>query len=177
MANTAFIGRGWLLYMGALPGAAPHRHHALQIVLARRGLLDHVTSEQLHSFDTALLGFYRKAGAELVREQMERNFIGSHPYDVCAAGLVIWPDRQFDQEVVADLNRTHLVRPVPVSLARSAGLDARSIDRVVFARSRTTWDQWTSLWHVHASGEGDEEPPLACMPSASLSLLAQGSGG
>ena len=40
MANTAFIGRGWLLYMGALPGAAPHRHHALQIVLARRGLLE-----------------------------------------------------------------------------------------------------------------------------------------
>ena len=40
MANTAFIGRGWLLYTGTLPGAAPHRHHALQVVLARRGLLE-----------------------------------------------------------------------------------------------------------------------------------------
>ena len=54
------------------------------VTVADRGLLCNVTPEQLHSFDTALLGFYRKAGVEIVREQLERNLVGNYPYDVRA---------------------------------------------------------------------------------------------
>ena len=74
------------------------------------GWLSSVTPELQHSFETALLGFYRKAGVELVREQLERRLVGRHPYDINAEGLVIWPEGQFDKEVTVDLHRRHQVR-------------------------------------------------------------------
>lgn len=36
-SGTVFIGSGWLLYSGPVGRASPHRHHAVQVVVARGG--------------------------------------------------------------------------------------------------------------------------------------------
>ena len=141
------------------------------VTVADRGLLRNVTSEQLHSFDTALLGFYRKAGVEIVREQVERNLVGNYPYDVCAAGLVIWPEVQFEREVTVDLHRPHQVRPLPSPLAITFGISPASAENVLFSKSDTNWYEWGRLWHVAADDTDGERFPLACVQSARLSLL------
>ncbi len=50
--------------------------------------------EQKNSFENALDGFYRKCSVDLVREQIESNFVGERPYDVQSTGLIVWSDSQ-----------------------------------------------------------------------------------
>jgi hypothetical protein len=144
----------------------------LVATVAQQGWLSNVTPEMVHSFETAIRGFYAKAGVDLVREQMERNLIGVHPYDVCDAGLVVWPDRQFDREIHIDLYRRHQIRPTPVSMSASYGLQPVSREAVVFAESRTRWSDWQQVWAAPMDSESSTRLPLACMQSARASLLA-----
>ncbi len=139
--------------------------------VAQHGWLDFVIPEQLHSFETALRGFYKKAGVELVREQMERRLIGRHPYDICNAGLAVWPDRQFDRQIIYDLHRRHQIRPSPPSLAASYGLQSASRESVVFAESELLWAEWKQLWATPENSESAHQLPLACMQSAQMSLI------
>lgn len=145
--------------------------HWIVVTVAEPGLLRHVTAAQLHSFDTALLGFYRKAGVELVREQLERSLVGSHPYDVRSDGLIIWPESSFDREVTVNLLRPHQVRPLPAPLAVTFGFSPTSVENVIFSRSRTNWYEWARLWHVNPTDTDGDRLPLACLQSARLSLL------
>ncbi|MEO2029481.1 MAG: hypothetical protein ABGZ23_26720 [Fuerstiella sp.] len=144
----------------------------LVTTLAHPGWLSNVTPEMGHSFETALRGFYAKAGVDLVREQMERNLIGPHPYDVCGTGLIVWPDRQFDREIHIDLHRRHQIRPTPVSMSASYGLQPVSREAVVFAESHTRWVEWQQVWATPVDSESSTPLPLACMQSARASLLA-----
>ena len=142
--------------------------------IAQHGWLDTVSPEMQHSFETALRGFYVKAGIELVREQMERNLVGQHPYDVCGAGLAIWPDRQLDREITVDLHRRHQIRPTPASMAASYGLVPVSREAVVFSELGFRWVDWKRVWAVPEDSESANPLPLACMQSARASLLSSG---
>lgn len=143
----------------------------LVATVAEHGWLDFVTPEQLHSFETALRGFYKKASVDLVREQLERRLIGHHPYDVCDQGLAIWPDRQFDREIICNLHRRHQIRPSPPSLAASYGLQPASRESVVFAESELPWVEWKQLWATPENSESAHQLPLACMQSARTALI------
>ena len=142
--------------------------------VAQYGWLKTITPEMQHSFETALRGFYVKAGIDLVREQMERSLIGVHPYDVCGTGLAIWPDRQFDREITVDLNRRHQIRPFPPSMASSYGIRAVSREAVVFSAVGFRWVDWKRVWAVPQDSESAVPLPLACMQSARTSLLSSG---
>ena len=147
------------------------QNHWIVVTVAELGILRNVSREQLHSFDTALLGFYRKAGVEIVREQLERNLVGKHPYDVVSAGLVIWPEARFDHEVTVDLNRPHQIWPLPTPLAVTFGISPTSAESVLFSKSNTNWYEWGRLWHVDSENTDGDHLPLACVQSARLSLL------
>lgn len=137
------------------------------------GWLDQASPEQQHSFESALLGFYRKAGVELVREQMERNLIGKHEYDICETGIMIWPEAQFDREITVDLNRRHQLRPTPTSLAASYGLQPVARESVVFSQSEIPWADWKQLWASPLGEDGKPSLPMACVQSARLSLISR----
>lgn len=142
--------------------------------VAEHGWLNSINPEMLHSFETALRGFYKKAGVELVREQVERNITGPHPYDVCRLGLLIWPDRQFGREISVDLNRRHQLRPVPVSMAASYGIQPLSREGGVFAETDVRWTDWQRVWATPEDSESSNPLPLACMQSARASLISNG---
>ena len=155
----------------------------LVATVATQGWLRKAAPEQMHSFETALRGFYQKAGVELVREQMERQLVGTHPYDIAAAGLLIWPERQFDQEIVCDLHRRHQIRPTPAARAADYSLHPVSRDLVVFSESKLPWAEWQELWknpvvNSEHTETGAPVPsnslPLACYQSAKNSLLQHG---
>ncbi|MCA9050404.1 MAG: hypothetical protein KDA89_16825, partial [Planctomycetaceae bacterium] len=147
--------------------------HWLVAVVASPGWLKAATPEQVHSFETALQGFYCKAGVELVREQLERSLIGIHPYDICDSGLVIWPDGLFDREVRVDLNRRHQLRPLPSSLAATYGLQPASRDSVVFSESPLLWTEWETVWSsaTDSGAASDGALPLACVQSVRAGLI------
>lgn len=135
------------------------------------GWLNAANPEMRNSFEAALRGFYHKAGADFVREQMEHHFIRNHPYDFNDAGLVIWPDGKFESPVRVDLYRRHQLRPVPATKAAEFGLQPISREAVVFAENRMLWKDWKAIWATPENSESSNPLPLASLQSASMTLL------
>lgn len=115
--------------------------------IAQSGWLKSVSDEQWNSFCNAVEGFYRKSGIELVREQLENSFTKRYPYDIDASGLLIWPSKSFDVELVTDLNAEGDLRPVPEYKADEAGLQPTNRERVIFSSTSTIWADWEGLWN------------------------------
>ena len=135
------------------------------------GWLRFASADQLRSFQNAIEGFYRKGGIDLVREQLETNFIHNHPYDINAEGLAIWPNGMFSYELQVDLNRTGPIRPVPSSEASAAGINSAEREAVVFSESNTHWVDWEALWTIPANSASSKSLPAACSQKSSLPVI------
>nr|MCU0713940.1 AEC family transporter [Pirellula sp.] len=114
--------------------------------ISQIGWLKSASDEQWNSFCNAVEGFYRKSGIELVREQIERAFTKRYPYDVDSVGLLVWPSKSFDIEIVTDLMAEGDLRPMPEAQAAEAGLQPTPRERVIFESTSTTWSDWETLW-------------------------------
>lgn len=134
------------------------------------GWLKFASSEQIRSLEYALEGFYRKAGIDLVREQIEKHLIHQHQYDINADGLAIWPNQLFHREILVDLNRRVMLRPSPAGEAAVHGLQPVLRADVVFADSETTWNAWEDLWRPGSPANPDSLPP-ACTTRCRHTLL------
>ena len=135
------------------------------------GWLRFASADQLRSFQNAIEGFYRKGGIDLVREQLEANFIHNHPYDINAEGLAIWPNGMFSYELQVDLNRAGPIRPVPSSEAAAAGINSAERDAVVFSESQTHWVDWEALWTIPANSASPKSLPAACSQKSSMPVI------
>ncbi len=135
------------------------------------GWLRFASADQIRSFQNAIEGFYRKGGIDLVREQLESNFIHHHPYDINAEGLAIWPNGMFSYELQVDLNRTGPIRPVPSSEAAAAGINSAERAAVVFSESQTPWIEWEALWTIPANSASPKSLPAACSQKSSLPVI------
>ena len=114
--------------------------------LSQTGWLRTVSKEQGNSFLNALEGFYRKCGIDLVREQLETNLTQQHPYDIDSVGLIVWPTKRFDVEIVADLEAEITIIPLPAFQAAEAGLAPIQRERLVFSATHTDWNEWEKIW-------------------------------
>ena len=139
--------------------------------VSEAGWLNSANPEMRNSFEAALRGFYHKAGVDFVREQMEHQFIRNHPYDFNDAGLVIWPEAQFDVPIRVDLFRRHQLRPIPATKAAAFGLQPISREAVVFSENPMKWKDWKAIWATPENSESSQPLPLACLQSASMTLL------
>lgn len=139
--------------------------------VAESGWLRFASTDQLKSFQNALQGFYRKSGIDLVREQLEANFAGIHPYDINSAGFTIWPNGDFDKELTVDLSGKGAVRPLPIHEATAAGLLQTDRDAVLFNESLTEWTHWQYLWTPGESAGGVRSLPPACSQTPAEPVL------
>ena len=135
------------------------------------GWLRFASNDQVKSFQNALQGFYRKSGIDLVREQLEVNFVHRHPYDINAEGFAIWPNGQFEKELSVDLSRKGQVRPSPANEATAAGIIPTDRDAVVFNESRTEWIHWQYLWTPTDFAGGAQSLPPACSQTPAEPVL------
>lgn len=135
------------------------------------GWLRFASADQLRSFQNAIEGFYRKGGIDLVREQLQTNFIHNHPYDINADGLAIWPNGMFSYELQVDLNRAGPIRPIPASEASAAGINTAEREAVVFSESQTHWSDWEALWTVPVNSASSRALPAACSQKSSLPVI------
>jgi len=130
------------------------------------GWLRYASADQVRSFQNALEGFYRKAGIDVIREQLQARFIHQHPYDINAEGLAIWPNGDFRQEIAVDLNRKGPVRAIPAGEAAAAGINSMEREAVVFSESQTDWDHWRFLWTIDFTELSRSVPPACRQPAA-----------
>ena len=109
----------------------------------------------------ALSGFYRLAGVDLIREQINAALGSSQmPYDVADHGLVVWPDDHYGDEALYHLHRKGTLRPTPRSVVRTYGLQILGREQLVFSQTPVGRDAWEARW----AGGGHEATPL--LPAA-----------
>ncbi|HET6327648.1 MAG TPA: hypothetical protein VFG04_23395 [Planctomycetaceae bacterium] len=123
----------------------------------RSGWLRSLNPAQLATLRGLLVGFYRVAGADLVREQIVA-CLGpeARPYDVTEAGLVLLPRPGRNGSTVYDLDESPQIVPqvlggarIDADAAYSASVGCESL---VFGQTRTPWSDWVTAWSLEESG-------------------------
>jgi hypothetical protein len=94
--------------------------------------LTYLTAEQGMAFRDALGGFYKQAGVDAVREQIESQLPPGAVYDLTEKSLVVWPLPGQNGETVHDLE------------------DDAQKDALLFSATPIRWDDWVQTWqHDH----------------------------
>ncbi len=110
--------------------------------LPEPGFFARARGEARDSLHGALLGFYKLAGAELIREQLEDALGRPAAYDISDGCLNVWPREDAADEVQYPLAGATL-EPRPVVGATS--LPPVPAARVLFTRS-LRWEDWRQFW-------------------------------
>ena len=114
--------------------------------VATPGFIGALAAKPRAVLETALAGLYKKAGVDLVREQIEALLGEGVPYDVAAEGLVAWPGDGYESEVIYDLGGTGQLigttRGAPLAKAPPT-LDAA---KLMFRRQEIRWTAWVEAF-------------------------------
>lgn len=114
---------------------------------------------QMETFRTALGGLYKRAGVDLVHEQIESCFEPhTFSYDVGDRGLIVWPDPGFETEVRYDLQQRPVLNPRPRMAAQSFEMPRIDSAQLIFAESAIPWRLWVGAWENFA--QGTPAPPV-----------------
>ena len=133
--------------------------------VSRAGWTGELPRERADSLVAALVGLYRMAGVDLVREQVDSLF-GPLPvhWDVRGEHLVVWPDDHFAAEAKYDLGPGPLVPQADgedgtstngdaVATAAPAGLPVLEGRKLLLPLAPVEWDAWVRAWEP-ASSDG-----------------------
>nr|HEX4315175.1 hypothetical protein [Kofleriaceae bacterium] len=135
--------------------------------IRERGWLAQLDARRRAIFELALAGFYRLAGVDLVREQLE-SVLGTAPgrstYDIAGDGLILWPGGDYASEVVYDLQSRSLAPHVRGS-EPPGEIPTFTGRRALFGREAIAWSQWESAWERVDSTDGGDVPRVAVGPS------------
>lgn len=113
----------------------------------------------------ALIGFYRLAGVDLVREQIAATFASNVvPYDVSEAGLLVWPDGKYEEEAVYNLSQGPLIRPYPRQVASRFSLPVVNAESLIFALTPLPWKTWQEQWDESATSRQPVLPDRVTWP-------------
>lgn len=116
------------------------------------GWVKELTPSQQDTLLTALVGFYKLAGVDMVREQITASFAPRRiPYDVTEDGLVVWPDGEYREEATYNLWHHQVIRPYPRSVARNYLLPTLNADSLLFVQTPLSWDVWAARWDTDRS--------------------------
>jgi hypothetical protein len=119
-----------------------------------RTWLARLTPRQVRVFKDALAGFYKLAGADLVREQVEAALPAGAWYDLTEEGLVVGSDAAPGGAVVYHLDEGPDLRPHGTGAARPVDLRVLRARELVFAETPIAWKDWVETWERDHDGQG-----------------------
>ncbi len=122
---------------------------------AAPGFLTALTDEQARVFANALAYLHKRAGVNLVWEQVRAAIPKEAQHaDISPEGLLVWYGARDSTPILYDIADLALrLRPrVPGQRQPTTGptLDA---SRLLFDRTRITWTEWTEVWRAPAPGD------------------------
>jgi len=117
----------------------------------RRGWIDHLSYQRRHTLASAMAGFYKMAGVDLVREQIESQLEpGSPGYEITDEALIVWPRQNAPRHVY----RLHDWPAADATAAQSPGDEPASGDRDgwIFSATPISWRRWVVTWELDQLG-------------------------
>jgi hypothetical protein len=116
------------------------------------GWLPRLSEEQQHRFRLALAGWYRKAGVDLLREEVAAR-LGSScpPYDITDLGLLVWPGHDYHTEVVYDLEDEPRLSPQVMHGSPSNQMPELDANQLLLSRRDMAWSDWVAAWEADAA--------------------------
>lgn len=119
------------------------------------GWIGRLQSHQRLVLMTAIIGLYKSAGVQLVRQQIESELPPPAPwYDVSAERLVVWPDREGDVEVLYDLREEQWIAPQAVRGLSRRRMPTIDRQRLIFSAVPVAWWRWVEAWNQDIAGQG-----------------------
>jgi hypothetical protein len=132
------------------------------------GWLDGLGAEACAAVRDALAGLYKRAGVDLVRQQIEAVLPpGRPPYDIGDEGLVLWPGGAYRAEVLYPLTRGPALPPVVTIPPVPGRLEPLDANRLLLSRYLLHWSRWVEIWERDRRGEGHPEaavPGMVLLP-------------
>jgi hypothetical protein len=123
--------------------------------LNERGWFDQIAEMPREAVTTALVGLYKLAGIDIVREQVHANV--PRPiscFDLTAHDLVLWLDRRHGTAVLYDLKDLYgRLRPRTPDNERATDWPVLEAKRLIFSQMAITWDQWVESWQDQTPGD------------------------
>ena len=110
--------------------------------ITKTGWISELTMEQRQLFKTAVLGFYKLCGVEVVREQLESALRRDLPYDIQEDNLVVWLGGHFEYEATYNLSETRNLTARPTRLAEQFHLPRFQAEELLFQHISISWKSW-----------------------------------
>ncbi len=119
--------------------------------IRRSGWIDKLDAKQRGIFEIALAGFYKLAGVDVVREQVEAALGSALQYDVADEGMVVWPGDGYETEAVYDL-RSDKLQPSVRGAKLASQPPVLAGRHAVYGREPLRWATWEATWQTLADG-------------------------
>jgi hypothetical protein len=141
------------------------------------GWLDRLTVPQRQAVTTALAGFYKLAGVDLVREQVRANLPPAVPgYEVTSRGLLLWLNQRNGHVLVYDLHDSKgAVKPRTLDGIPAPDGPVLDVNRVSFTRVPISWKQWVETWEQEQNGQAPKplfSPDVRLLPAGPTAAAA-----
>ena len=129
--------------------------------VATPGFIDALPNDHHATLEIALAGLYKRAGVDIVREQVEALLGPGIAYDIGAEGLVVWPGTGYQTEVVYGLGGSGSVAGVTRGEPLAEPPAALDTGRLLFSRQRVLWSSWIDAFR----DDRDTSPRVVYGPS------------
>lgn len=121
--------------------------------IATLGFIARLSPEDTRTLEAAFAGLYKRAGVDIVREQVEALIEPGAPYDIADEGLVTWPGDGYRTEVVYPLEGDAAFLPIVRGENPSTPPRALDGERLLFARQDVNWSTWLEAWGAATTTE------------------------
>lgn len=131
----------------------------IAVAIREPGWVERLDRNQRQVLEAALLGLYRQSGVDLSREQIRRLLPKPTPeYDIDDKGLLVWPNRDFRESLIYEIDDRKEFTPRPATLARTYSYPPIDSASLVISKTPLLWESWVNWWQ--AENESRPRPPL-----------------
>jgi hypothetical protein len=131
--------------------------------IQRVGWLATLDPADLQTASQALAGLYKMSGVDLVREQIQSQIGAETHFDLCEAGLVLWPEGDPRRRVVYELRAADPLVPHPTEPGSIAFGPVLQQHKLIFGKNEIPWARWLETWSLADAPPGE---PIAADPAA-----------
>ncbi|HEX3657972.1 MAG TPA: hypothetical protein VHV55_19440 [Pirellulales bacterium] len=116
--------------------------------IERVGWLAALEPGDMQLVSQALAGLYKMSGVDLVREQIQSQIGADTHFDLCEAGLVLWPAGDSSRRVVYSLRDPDPLVPHAIEPGSIAFGPVLQQQKILFGKNEISWSRWLETWSL-----------------------------